>query len=147
MGMSAQDMTRYIENFLPFIRRSGIYVTEACPGRVALTVPLKGNENHVGIMYAGALFALAEITGGAIVFSHFDIQKYFPVVKELSIRFCRPAVTDVTVDVEVAPGELQRMEEEALSLGKSTFFLEPRLVSASGETVALAKGAWQMRRF
>ena len=39
-----------------------------------MLMPFKPNRNHLGTMYAGALFTLAEIPGGAVLISAFDMS-------------------------------------------------------------------------
>ena len=50
-----------IEQGIPFAGRTEVEVMVMEPGYVKLKMPLKPNLNHVGTMYAGALFTLAEL--------------------------------------------------------------------------------------
>ena len=60
------EMARlFTEEKIDFVKRSGLKAEVLEPGRVCLRMPLQGNQNHIGSMYAGALFTLAEIPGGA----------------------------------------------------------------------------------
>ena len=54
-------------------------------------MPLKPNKNHIGTMYAGALFTLAEMPGGVLFLSSFDNKAFFPIVKELTMKFVKQA--------------------------------------------------------
>ena len=65
----------------------GVHVVEARRGFAAATVPVDGNGNHFGVIYAGVQFTVAEILGGIISLSTFDSAKYFPLVKNLDISF------------------------------------------------------------
>jgi len=147
MIMNTAEMNQHIEQFLPFIKRLGVTVLEAAPGTVTLKLPLAGNENHLGIIYAGSLFSLAELTGGAISLSTFDVEKFYPVAKELSIRYWKPATSDVTVKVTLAPEELGRMKQEVETTGKTEFIVEPQLTAETGVVVATTKATYQIRRF
>jgi hypothetical protein len=60
-----------------------------------------GNGNHVNTMYAGALFTLGEFAGGILHLVTFDYMKFFPIVKEVNIRFHRPALTNVVMEVDI----------------------------------------------
>ena len=51
---------------VPAIERTGIEILELEPGRATLRMPLEPNVNHVGTMYAGALFTLAEAAEEAV---------------------------------------------------------------------------------
>lgn len=61
-------LSRYV---IPFVRRSGVRVLALEAGRVVCEMPLKGNVNHIGTMYAGALFTLAEFPGGPLMLATF----------------------------------------------------------------------------
>ena len=111
-----------------------------------LLMPLEGNVNHVGMMYAGSLFTLGEIAGGAIHMVSVDTTRLFPIVKEVNIRFRRPAVTDVTMEVELSAEEASRIQAEALEKGKADYVLNLELKDANGEVVSTVAGTWQARR-
>jgi acyl-CoA thioesterase FadM len=97
------------------------------------------------MMYAGSLFTLGEIAGGAIHTVSVDVTRLFPIVKEVSIRFRRPAMTDVTVEVELTAEEAARIEAAALNAGKADFALNLELKDANDEVVSTVAGTWQSR--
>ena len=68
MELATETMKSLIEKPFSFIERMGMKVLVLEPRRVKFSVPLKGNENHIGSMYAGALFTIAEIPGGAVFY-------------------------------------------------------------------------------
>ncbi|MBW1709363.1 MAG: PaaI family thioesterase [Deltaproteobacteria bacterium] len=145
MKISADTLKKFSEKKVAFIERMGLGVVESKPRYVKLKAPLEGNENHIGIMYAGALFTLAEVPGGALFATSFDTSKYYPIVKELSIRFRRPATTDVTIEMEMTTEEIERIQAQADENGKADYILEGEIKDASGEVVALSKGIYQIR--
>ncbi len=145
MHMEFNEMATAVEEGIGFVKRTGLKVLELKKGYVKLLCPLKGNENHINTMYAGALFTLAEIPGGAVCWSTFDLSKFFPIVKEMNISFRRPVKTDATVEISISPEEVQRIETEATEQGKSDFILEGELKDADGVVVALSKGIYQLR--
>jgi acyl-coenzyme A thioesterase PaaI-like protein len=112
-----------------------------------MLMPLEGNLNHVGVMYAGSLFTLGEIAGGAIHLTSFDGSRLYPIVKEIHIRFRRPAATDVTMEVELGAEQAARIQAEALEKGKADYVLNLELKDAEGEVVSIVAGTWQVRRF
>ncbi len=99
----------------------------------------------MGMMYAGSLFTLGEIAGGAIHLVSFDASRLFPIVKEINIRFRRPAMTDVSMEVELSAEEASRIQAEALEKGKADYVLNLELKGADGEVVAIVGGTWQVR--
>jgi len=133
-------------NSIEGIRRTGIKVVELRERYSKVMMPLEGNINHVGTMYAGSLFTLGEFCGGIIYGVAFDVEKYYPIVKDISIRFRRPAMTDVTIEVsmnEEDVGKIQRICEEN---NKSDFVLDLEIKDANGEVVTFVKGTWQIRK-
>jgi acyl-coenzyme A thioesterase PaaI-like protein len=133
-------------NLVPGIARTGIRVLSLRPRYGRLLMPLTGNTNHIGIMYAGSLFTLGEITGGIIHGVSFDITRFFPIVREVQIRFINPATTDVTVEVEMSEPEAEAIRLEAEANGKADFRLELQLKAADDKVVAEVSGHWQIRR-
>jgi len=134
-----------VETKVAFVERMKLKALELKPGHVKLAAPLQGNENHVGGMYAGALFTLAEMPGGALFLTTFDAEKYYPIVKEMTIQYRRPARTDCTVEVSISESEAQSIKEEAENNGKAEFTLECEIKDQSGEVVATTRGIYQLR--
>jgi len=145
MELTAETMKSLIEKPFSFVERMGMKVLVLEPRRVKLSVPLRGNENHIGSMYAGALFTIAEIPGGALFLTTFDISRFYPVVKEMTIRFVKPAKTDVTIEMVMPVAEAERIETEAEKDGKADFVLEGEVKDSNGETVTVSRGIYQLR--
>ena len=141
-----QTMAEYVESGIEAIKRTGIKVLEMRDRYVKTLMPLEGNVNHVGIMYAGSLFTIGEGMGGAIAAVSFDCRRFFPIVKEITIRFRRPAVTDVTLELEMSEEEADRIQQEAEEKDKADFGLELELKDTSGEVVSIVQGVWQIRK-
>jgi hypothetical protein len=116
------------------------------PRHIKLRLPMEGNINHIGSLYAGALFTVAELPGGALFLTTFDVARFYPVLKAMQIRFRRPAFTDVTVDVSLSEEEAQRIAEEAERLGKSEFILNVEVRDANDCVVAETEGIYQLRK-
>jgi len=135
-----------VEEGIPGVKAMGLKVLEMEPRRVKLLMPLKGNENHIGTMYAAAIFTIAEVPGGALHLTTFDVTKYVPVVKHMDIRFKRFAATDVTFAVEMAQGEVDRVNRELETNGKSDFVLSGEVKDAEGNVVAITTATYQARK-
>lgn len=144
--LDPEDLPKFVEEAIPAIKRTGIKVLEMRSGYASLRMPLAGNENHIGTMYAGVLLTLAEVPGGALFLSTFDATKYVPIVKAVEVRFKRPATTDVTITAELTPEEGERIHQELGSRGKSEFVLECELKDVKGEVVALSRADYQIRK-
>lgn len=139
-------VARVSERVIPFIRRTGLKITRFERGNVEVQMPRKPNVNHIGTMYAGALFTLAEFPGGALFMSTFDMSKYIPIVTEMTIRFVAPAKGDVRLEISLTDAEIAAIEAEAEANGKAEFVLEGELVSVGdGTVVATSRGLYQVR--
>lgn len=68
MTKPGSDLLRSI----PLIERSGLSVLAQGRGVATCLMPWVGNGNHVGTMYAGSLFAVAEFAGGVLAVNTFD---------------------------------------------------------------------------
>jgi len=145
MDSNFEAMKPFIEKPFQFVERMGLTVIELKPRKVKLLVPLKGNENHIGTMYAGALFTIAEIPGGALYLTTFDVARFYPVVKEMTIRFKKPAKTDVTIEMEMTASEAERIVTEASKKEKSEYILDGEIKDLNDQIVAISKGKYQLR--
>jgi len=114
------------------------------PGVATAKVPFEGNSNHLGTMYAGVLFTVAEVLGGAMAFS-FDVSKFAPVVKDVQIRYRRPARSDVTATTTLSQARRDELSKLAEETGKAEFILTAELTDDSGEVVATTEGTYQLR--
>lgn len=145
MPMPIELARQLTEEQIAFVKRSGLRAEVLEPGYVRLCMPLAGNQNHIGSMYAGALFTLAEIPGGALFLTSFDSQRFYPVVKDMHLRFRRPAAGDIHVEARLDAEQIDRLQREAQSRGKADYLLELQLTDASGEVVAESRGLYQLR--
>ena len=145
MTLPVEIARQLTEEQIAFVKRSGLRAETLEPGFVRLCMPLAGNQNHIGSMYAGALFTLAEIPGGALFLTSFDVQRFYPVIKEMNLRFRRPATGDISVEARLSDEEIERLQREATLHGKAEYLLELQLNDATGECVAESRGCYQLR--
>jgi len=127
------------------IKRTGIRIVGLRDRYCKLLMPIDGNTNHVGMMYAGSLFTIGELPGGLIVLASYGLGTYVPIVKEVNVRFLAPAKTDVTLELAWSREEADALEKAALENGKTDFELEMEIRDAAGEVVSVVNGTWQMR--
>jgi len=143
----ATELVRHLtEEQIAFVKRTGLKAELLEPGHVRLRMPLVGNENHIGSMYAGALFTLAEIPGGALFLTSFDTERFYPIVKSLNLRFLRPAQGDIRVEARIADATLAQLQRAAEASGKAEFTLELQLLDDNAGVVAESQGVYQLRR-
>ncbi len=147
MSSSMTELKDLVENKFDFLRNMGLKILALAPGEVKLMLPKKGNENHLGTVFAGALFTLAEVPGGVLAYTTFDAARFYPVVKEMNIKFVRPATTDVTVESVMSQAESDRLAQEAEETGKASFTLDGEILDANGKVVAKTQGFYQLRKY
>ncbi len=136
---------KLLEQGIAFVQRAGLTVESLERGRVVCRMPFAGNGNHIGTMYAGALFTLAEIPGGALFLTSFDSRRFYPVVKALNLKFLKPAKGDVRVEAQLDEARIVAIEAEAATQGKAEFTLSLELRDGAGTVVAVSEGIYQIR--
>lgn len=138
-------LNRLIGRVVPFATRNGFQVVATGPGYVKAAIGLRGNTNHIGTMYAGALFVLAEIPGGILSLLEFGTD-YVPILRELQMTYLRTARSEVTVEFRLTPEEADRIRREVEQHGKAHFELEGELRDSAGELVARSQARYQIRQ-
>jgi len=140
-----RELARAAINSVDGIKRTGLEILDLRDRYCKILMPLEGNVNHVGMMYAGSLFTLGELPGGLIVMSSFEPGKFVPIVKEVNIRFVSPALTDVTLELAWTKEHADALEKEAVERGKANYTLEMEIKDADGRVVSVVGGVWQIR--
>jgi hypothetical protein len=127
------------------MHRLGIRIVELREGFIAGTAPLAGNLNYRGSMYAGTLFGLGEALGAGVFISSFDLSLFTATVKDVQIRYRRPAMTDVRAEASLDASTIARIKREADAAGKTEFVLDAELTDSAGVVVAVTHGTYQVR--
>ncbi|MEE8600387.1 YiiD C-terminal domain-containing protein [Euzebya tangerina] len=140
------DLRPALEDGFPFLTNMGLRLDAIEPGYCKMTAPLEPNVNHIGTMYAGALFTLAEVPGGAIFLATFDAQAYYPIVRSMDIQFLKMARTDISVEVRIGQDEVDRIQAEANEHGKANYDWTCELVDTDGVVVARTTNHYQLRQ-
>ncbi|WP_341271823.1 YiiD C-terminal domain-containing protein [Mycobacterium kubicae] len=130
---------------IPTADKMGVRVLEARRGFAAASVPVEGNGNHFGVIYAGVQFTVAEMLGGIIALATFDSSKYFPLVKNLEIAFLGMATTALRAEASMDDETIARVEAEAAAKGKADYVLDAVVTDAAGTVVATTHGLYQLR--
>jgi acyl-coenzyme A thioesterase PaaI-like protein len=146
-GRLVDMMNGALQSTIPIAHKMGVRVVEARRGFAAATVPAQGNGNHFGVIYAGVQFTVAEILGGIVAMSTFDTAKYFPLVKNVDIKFVGMARSELRAEAALDDETIARIEAEAAEKGKSDFTLEAVVTDADGQTVSSTRGLYQLRAF
>lgn len=138
-------VNRIIGLSIPFAPRNGFRIETLKPGYVKAEIPLKGNKNHFGSLYAGAYFLVAEIPGGVLTL--FDMgPAYTPILKEMTLQFFQPANSDVTVEFSLEQEKVDAIKAEADKTGRAAFELEGKMFDREGNHVASSVAHYRVRK-
>ena len=146
MELTVDEVTETLGALVPRMAEMGIRITQVVSGNVVAEVGMDGNANHLGTMYAGTLFGVAEVLGGVICVPSFDLSRFYPTVKSLAIHFRRPATTGVRAEASLTERDIERIRGDVEATGKAEFVLDAVITDAEGEVVATTLGTYQLRR-
>jgi thioesterase domain-containing protein len=141
----AVNMAELFKAGIPFATRSGIEALKLEKESIELLMPMGPNRNHVGTMYAGALFTLGEMMGGAVAMVYFIEHNLIPIVKAFNIKFTKPATTDITTSYAMPDEDVKRIIAECEEKGKADYSIKLELKDKTGLVVALTDGLYQVR--
>jgi thioesterase domain-containing protein len=141
-----KDIVSYLEKAIKIIEKMGMRILDFQKQSVKIMLPKEPNVNHIGTVYAGALFSLADFAGGVLFYSAFDLRKYYPLLKEVTITFKRPATTDITVETSMSPEQAEGIKKIADATGKADWVLDLELKDEQGNICCFVHCTFQMRR-
>jgi thioesterase domain-containing protein len=127
---------------IPIIGHMGLEVLHAERGRAVMRLPFEPNINHVGMVYAGSIFTLAEVPGGILFSGAFDVSRFYPIVGDMSVRFVQPAMTSLLVDARMSDDEIDRVSTELDDKGKAKWVLDQEVVDSRGQVVATTSATY-----
>lgn len=143
----AEQLNAALETLIPVAHKMGVHFAELRPGYVRAEVPFEGNGNHFGVIYAGVIFTVAEVLGGAIHFATFDVSTHYPLVRSLTIDFLKPGTGKLSASTSMTEDEIARIRAEASPDAKVPFVVETEVVGEDGTVVATTRGDYQLRPF
>jgi thioesterase domain-containing protein len=141
-----KDLVGYFEKAIKIIEKMGMRILDFKKQSVRIMLPKEPNMNHIGTVYAGSLFSLADFAGGVLFYSAFDLKKYYPLLKEVTITFKRPATTDITVETSMTPEQAEGIKKIADETGKADWALDLELKDEQGNICCVVHCIFQMRR-
>jgi thioesterase domain-containing protein len=144
--MNTVDLVAQFGTTVPFIRNTELKAIRLDTDGIEILMPFTPNINHVGTMYAGALFTLAESMGGAVCRVYLQKEGIFPIVKGLNIKFTRPARTDISCSYKMDVTAAKKILDECERNGKANYDIQVELKDAEGVVVAVAEGFYQIRK-
>jgi acyl-coenzyme A thioesterase PaaI-like protein len=99
-------------------------------------VPAMNHLNHLGIVYAGTHFMLMEVAGAALFLTLYGIEKFIPINKGMSIRFLKPALTDISCELSMSSEEAQKKLKPVKERGKGEWVLDMTVTDTNGTIVS-----------
>ena len=141
-----KDLVNYLEKAIKIIEKMGMRILDFKKQSVKILLPKEPNVNHIGTVYAGSLFSLADFAGGVLFYSAFDLRKYYPLLKEVTITFKRPATTDITVETSMTSEQAEGIKKIADETGKADWALDLELKDEQGNICCIVHCTFQMRR-
>ena len=130
----------------PIYEHLGLTVESSSNGVYRCRLPLnERTRNHFGTIVAPLQSAAAEVLGGLVVLSHFDLSSLFFVIRSLSVQFLKPARTDVLAEARFSDAQVNEMKQALESRGEAGFNLHAVLRDKSGRIVAEADAAYLIR--
>lgn len=126
------------------LKHMGLKVLLDTPNSLKIEMPREGNGNHLGGVYAGAIFSLAEFPFGMMCVQRFGTADIVPVVGEMTIRFMAPASGALTVEVSVSEQEWEEIARETKAHGKYKVVKEIEVKDAQGKLNTLVKATYFM---
>lgn len=151
VATSPDELTTALHEAIPIIGAMEIRMVEARPGFAEMELPFEPNRNHFGAMYAGSLYAVAELLGGQVVRASLDLDDelagFVPLLKSSSIRFLLPARATVRARASLDSETLAQIRRDALERGKANYDIEAEIFAEDGTVLATTSGAYQLRRF
>lgn len=121
----------------PYVNMAGLVAEVVGDRRVRLRLPVDPtHRNHVGMAYAGSEFVLAEIAGGTLFQATYDPEKWVPILKAVDIKFIKPGMKDLVVDLELTEEQAAEKIAEAEERGRGNYYLDVPVTDVDGEQVA-----------
>ena len=134
--MDLEGLRTAVTDIIPWVKMSGISVDTFTEGHVKLYVPAANHLNHVGIVYAGTHFMLMEVSGAALYLATYGIDKFLPINKGMSIRFLKPAATDITCELRIDLAEAREKLRPIEEKGKGEWIIDMSVTDTHGTIVS-----------
>jgi thioesterase domain-containing protein len=142
-----ETMNSMLEQMIPRLHQMGVTFVELRPGYVRAELPFEGNANHFGTVYAGVIYSLAEVLGGAIHLSSFDASTHYPLIRGSNIKYLKPAKGPLSASASLDEATIARVKAEAGADGKAAFELHAEVIDENGVVVATTVGDYQIRPY
>ncbi|MET3105589.1 acyl-coenzyme A thioesterase PaaI-like protein [Oxalobacteraceae bacterium GrIS 2.11] len=124
------------------LKHMGLTVVEQTANVLKIVMRQDGNRNHLGGIYAGAIFSLAECPFGIMCINKFGTHEIVPVIGEMTIRFLAPANSDLLVELTVSDSEWEDIDNETKKHGKFKIVKEIEVKDNKGRVNTIVKATY-----
>lgn len=143
---SKKELVSSFARLVPITKEMGLQIEEFEKGFVRVRLPKEPNINHANMIFAGSLFALADFTGGVLCGACFGLEQYYPLLKDASIVYQRPALTDVFIEASMKSEEIEEIIKTTDRDGKANFIKEFEIKDTGNNLCCTARGSYQLRK-
>lgn len=144
--MDPKQAQTLLRGILPLAEHMDVEVLSAGNEQYRCRVPLNDNtKNHFNSVHAALQWAGAELLGGVIWLDCQPSSEYLFLMKEMTIRFLKPAMTDVIAEAQFSQAQKETLMSTLKKEGKVNFSLSTQLKNTQGDVVAETEGQYAIR--
>ena len=144
MKSSIASIQSLLWDLFPIYNHIGLTVESVSNGLYRCRIPINDqNLNHIRTIHACIQWAAAEVLGGLVVIANLDHSRLFFVVRTVTIRFLKPARTDVSAEAFFAVKEIQ---DKLMLQGEAGFDLDAVIRDNHGTIVAETSAEYLIRK-
>lgn len=146
-----QDFAKQLEailyQILPLVKTIGVRVEEARPGYAKTSMSRSPVVvNHINAFHAGALYTFAETAAAAVIAATFDLSKVTIINKRGEIKYHKLVTEKVVSENTFSKNEIDRINNEVETNGKTVFQSEVFLKNPDKEIAAQVVFDFYMRK-
>ena len=138
-----------LSRIIPFNRPHGFAIEEISDVYLRTTAPYKrNNHNHLRGIHACAIATIAEFSGGFLLLSRLDPQRYRLIMSRIEVDYLYQAKERIVSESHLPETRLRQeiieplRQQEAISIR-----MESRIADISGNQIAVAFTTWQVKRW
>lgn len=138
-GFLEQRKANFEHGVIEYANMAGIVAEVLEENHLRFRLPAhKIHLNHIGTMYAGSIFVLAEIAGGNLFICAHGNDEFVPVLKSVEVCYLKPSKKDLIVDVTLSKEEAEEKIALAKERGRGDYFLDIPIYDEDGVQVVQA---------
>jgi len=145
--MDVKQIEATVKQILPLAKFMDVEVLSAADGDYRCRVPLnEQTKNHFNSVHAAIQWAGAELLGGLIWIQNQPGNDYRFVMREMTIRFLKPAMDDIEACAQFDDAQINAMKSDLQETGRHDFELEAEIKNKHGDVLATTTGCYAIRK-